>query len=147
MNRIFERAALFLEQYGGVLVLLIFLLINLAGACAGLWDKRRSRLPRGSVRRVPERCFVRFALFGGGTGVLLAMLLVRHKTRSHNQLLLFLRFYGRRYGFFCCRRKCILSEKHIVWLDEERRLRRSALFIFLAADGSFNKSKYYLTQF
>ncbi len=93
MNRIFERAALFLEQYGGVLVLLIFLLINLAGACAVLWDKRRSRLPRGSVRRVPERCFVRFALFGGGTGVLLAMLLVRHKTRSHNQLLLKITFF------------------------------------------------------
>ena len=89
MNRIFERAALFLEQYGGVLVLLIFLLINLAGACAVLWDKRRSRLPRGSVRRVPERCFVRFALFGGGTGVLLA----RHKTRSHNQLLLKITFF------------------------------------------------------
>lgn len=52
MNRIFERAALFLEQYGGVLVLLIFLLINLAGACAVLWDKRRR--PSSARKRAPR---------------------------------------------------------------------------------------------
>lgn len=94
MNPMFERAALFWTQYGGLLLALIFALPNLAGACAVLWDKKRSRLPRGSVRRVPEKCFVRFALFGGGIGVLLAMLLVRHKTRAHNRLLLKIAFFA-----------------------------------------------------
>ena len=88
MSQIFESVIGFLEQYGVLLFLLIFLFVNFTGACVVLLDKRRSRAPRGSVRRVPEKCFVRFAAFGGGAGVLLAMLLVRHKTRSQNLLLL-----------------------------------------------------------
>lgn len=88
MNQLFESVTDFLGQYGVLLLLLALLLVNFIGACVVLLDKRRSRAPRGSVRRVPEKCFVRFAAFGGGVGVLLSMLLVRHKTRSHNFLLL-----------------------------------------------------------
>ncbi len=88
MNPLFASVTDFLGQYGVLFLLLALLLVNFIGACVVLFDKRRSRAPRGSVRRVPEKCFVRFAAFGGGAGVLLAMLLARHKTRSHNLLLL-----------------------------------------------------------
>lgn len=71
-----------------LLLLLYFAAINLIAAVTVAYDKRISRLPRGSIRRVPERRFVRFAALGGGIGVLLCMLLCHHKTKSHDKLLL-----------------------------------------------------------
>ena len=70
------------------LPLLWFAAINLIAAAAVAYDKHISRLPRGSIRRVPERRFVRFAWIGGGLGTLLFMLLCHHKTKSHAALLL-----------------------------------------------------------
>ena len=61
--------------------------VNLIAAVTVAYDKHISRLPRGSIRRVPERRFVRFAWLGGGLGTLLFMLLCHHKTKSHNALL------------------------------------------------------------
>ena len=70
-----------------MLPLLYFAAINLIAAVTVAYDKHISRLPRGSIRRVPERRFVRFAWIGGGLGTLLSMLLCHHKTKSHNALL------------------------------------------------------------
>ncbi len=61
--------------------------INLIAACVTLYDKHISKRPRGSIRRVPEKTFVRFSMLGGGIGTLLCMLLIRHKTKAHNALL------------------------------------------------------------
>ena len=71
-----------------MLPLLYFAAINLIAAVTVACDKHISRLPRGSIRRVPERRFVRFAWLGGGLGTLLVMLLCHHKTKSHDALLL-----------------------------------------------------------
>ena len=71
-----------------VLPLLYFAAINLTAAVTVAYDKHISWLPRGSIRRVPERRFIAFSWLGGGLGTLLAMLLFHHKTRSHNRLLL-----------------------------------------------------------
>ncbi|MBQ4151151.1 MAG: DUF1294 domain-containing protein [Clostridia bacterium] len=62
--------------------------INIIPALIVIYDKSISRLPRGSVRRIPEKTFLFFSVFGGGIGTLFTMLLIRHKTRSHNGLLL-----------------------------------------------------------
>ena len=70
------------------LLLIYFAVLNVISAAVVAYDKSISRLPRGSVRRIPEKTFVFFSLFGGGVGTLVAMLTVRHKTRSHNGLLL-----------------------------------------------------------
>lgn len=64
------------------------LFINLAAAIIVAVDKHLSKKPRGSVRRVPEKSFVMLSALGGGCGTLLLMFLIRHKTRSHNLLLL-----------------------------------------------------------
>lgn len=62
-------------------------LINLIAACVVVYDKSISKLPRGSVRRIPEKLFVRFSMVGGGLGTLLTMFLIRHKTKEHMGLL------------------------------------------------------------
>ena len=62
--------------------------INIIAAMVVIYDKHISRLPRGSVRRVAEKTFVRFSLLGGGIGTLFTMLMIRHKTKSHDGLLL-----------------------------------------------------------
>ena len=62
-------------------------LINLVAASVTAYDKHISRRPRGSLRRVPEKTFVRFSMLGGGIGTLGTMLLIRHKTRNHPFLL------------------------------------------------------------
>lgn len=61
--------------------------INLFAVIVTAYDKRISRLPRGSIRRIPEKTFVRFSMLGGGIGTLSAMLLIRHKTKDHKPLL------------------------------------------------------------
>lgn len=62
-------------------------LINLIAIAVVIYDKSISRLPRGSVRRIPEKVFVRFSMVGGGIGTLLTMYLIRHKTKEHMWLL------------------------------------------------------------
>ncbi len=59
------------------LILIYLAVVNLAGAVAVCWDKRRAR--RGQWR-VRERTFFMFALLGGTPGVYAAMRLRRHKT-------------------------------------------------------------------
>ena len=71
-----------------LLPLLYFAAINLIAAVTVAYDKHISRLPRGSIRRVAERRFVRISWLGGGLGTLLFMLLCHHKTKSHDALLL-----------------------------------------------------------
>lgn len=79
------------DKLSVLLPLVYFAAANLIAAITVAYDKRISRLPRGSIRRVPERRFIAFAWLGGGLGallaMLLAMLLVHHKTKSHNGLL------------------------------------------------------------
>ncbi len=62
-------------------------LVNLIAACVVVYDKSISKLPRGSIRRIPEKVFVRFSMVGGGLGTLLTMFLIRHKTKEHMGLL------------------------------------------------------------
>ena len=75
------------DKLSVLLPLVCFAAANLIAAITVAYDKRISRLPRGSIRRVPERRFIAFAWLGGGFGALLAMLLCHHKTKSHNGLL------------------------------------------------------------
>jgi len=58
-----------------------------AAAFALAWaDKKSARkgktTPRGIVRRVPEKTLFLAALAGGSAGLMLAMLIFRHKTRK-----------------------------------------------------------------
>lgn len=62
--------------------------INIAAAGIVIYDKHISKLPRGSIRRIPEKAFVTFSALGGGFGTLATMFLIRHKTKSHDLLLL-----------------------------------------------------------
>ena len=63
-------------------------IVNTVAAIIVIYDKAISKLPRGSIRRIPEKTFVRFSMIGGGFGTLGAMLTVRHKTKEHQALLL-----------------------------------------------------------
>ncbi|MGN0479015.1 MAG: DUF1294 domain-containing protein [Hominenteromicrobium sp.] len=55
-----------------------FAAINLFAAAAACIDKRRAI--RGKWR-IPERTLLLLGFFGGAAGELIAMLLIRHKTR------------------------------------------------------------------
>ncbi len=68
--------------------------INIIAAIVVLYDKSISKLPRGSIRRVAEKTFVFFSAIGGGVGTLFAMLMCRHKTKSHNGLLFKIGFFA-----------------------------------------------------
>lgn len=68
--------------------------INIVAAIIVVYDKSISKLPRGSVRRVPEKTFVTLSAIGGGIGTLLAMFWIRHKTKSHDGLLLKIGFFA-----------------------------------------------------
>lgn len=54
-------------------------LASAAAFVAAVLDKRRARRGRG---RVPERALLALALVGGSPGLVLAMLVARHKTRK-----------------------------------------------------------------
>ncbi len=58
-------------------VLYYFIAVSLIGAVVCIYDKLAA--PRG-WRRIPERTLFFWALVGGGPGVYLTMLLIRHKT-------------------------------------------------------------------
>ena len=63
-------------------------IINIISFATVAYDKSISRLPRGSIRRIPEKAFVTLSFLGGSIGTLLAMLLLHHKTKTKNILLL-----------------------------------------------------------
>ena len=69
-------------------MLIYLIIINIIGAVLVVYDKSISKLPRGSIRRIPEKRFVKISALGGGFGTLLAMMTVRHKTKEHGGLLL-----------------------------------------------------------
>jgi uncharacterized membrane protein YsdA (DUF1294 family) len=58
-------------------VLYYFIAVSAAGAAVCIYDKLAARR---DWRRVPERTLFFWALAGGGPGVYLTMLLIRHKT-------------------------------------------------------------------
>ena len=53
--------------------------LSVVDFAAAAWDKRQARRGRG---RVPESTLLGLALLGGSPGLVLAMLVVRHKTRK-----------------------------------------------------------------
>ena len=61
-----------------VILFFYILVLNCASFFLCAYDKRAARRRKW---RVPERTLFLFALLGGGTGLYLGMLLVRHKTR------------------------------------------------------------------
>lgn len=61
--------------------------INIFSAALVMIDKRRSKSPRGSKKRIREKTFVRLSVLGGGFFTLGTMLLIHHKTKSHDALL------------------------------------------------------------
>ena len=75
-------------------ILIYLAVINLVSAITVAHDKAISRLPRGSVRRVPEKVFVLLSALGGGILTLLSFLMIRHKTKSHGTLLLKVSFFA-----------------------------------------------------
>ena len=67
--------------------IIYFLIVNIIAAIVVIYDKAISKLPRGSIRRIPEKTFIQLSAIGGGIGTLGAMLTVRHKTKEHRALL------------------------------------------------------------
>ena len=55
------------------------LALSAVGFCLMLWDKHRARHRQW---RIPEAVLMGAALLGGSPGVLLGMVLARHKTRK-----------------------------------------------------------------
>ncbi len=65
-------------------VLYYFLAVSVIGAVVCIYDKLAAQ--RG-WKRVPERTLFFWALVGGGSGVYLTMLLIRHKTLHRSFML------------------------------------------------------------
>lgn len=65
-------------------VLYYFIAVSVIGALVCIYDKLAA--PRG-WKRVPERTLFFWALIGGGLGVYLTMLLIRHKTLHRSFML------------------------------------------------------------
>ena len=65
-------------------VLYYFIAVSVIGALVCIYDKLAA--PRGG-KRVPERTLFFWALIGGGPGVYLTMLLIRHKTLHRSFML------------------------------------------------------------
>ena len=64
--------------------------INITAAVAACADKRRAIRGRW---RIPERTLLLLGFFGGAAGELLAMLLIRHKTKHAKFMVLLPLFY------------------------------------------------------
>ena len=65
-------------------VLYYFIAVSLIGAAVCIYDKLAAR---SGWKRVPERTLFFWALVGGGPGVYLTMLLIRHKTLHRSFML------------------------------------------------------------
>ena len=65
-------------------VLYYFIAVSLIGAAVCIYDKLAAR---SGWQRVPERTLFFWALVGGGPGVYLTMLLIRHKTLHRSFML------------------------------------------------------------
>lgn len=74
--------------------------INITAAVAACADKRRAIRGRW---RIPERTLLLLGFFGGAAGELLAMLLIRHKTK-HAKFMLLLPLF------------CLLHAALLIWL-------------------------------
>lgn len=74
--------------------------INIAAAVAACADKRRAIRGRW---RIPERTLLLLGFFGGAAGELLAMLLIRHKTK-HAKFMVLLPLF------------CLLHAALLIWL-------------------------------
>lgn len=74
--------------------------INIAAVVAAYADKRRAIRGRW---RIPERTLLLLGFFGGAAGELLAMLLIRHKTK-HAKFMLLLPLF------------CLLHAALLIWL-------------------------------
>ena len=68
--------------------------VNAVAVLLVVYDKAISKLPRGSIRRIPEKLFINVSMAGGGLGTLLAMYTVRHKTKEHKPLLAKIAFFA-----------------------------------------------------
>ena len=66
-----------------LMILAIYLaVVNVATFCAFAWDKHMAASGNDFKRRIPEARLLGFGLVGGSLGGLLAMRVVRHKTRK-----------------------------------------------------------------
>ena len=65
-------------------VLYYFIAVSVIGAAVCIYDKLAAR---SGWQRVPERTLFFWALVGGGPGVYLTMLLIRHKTLHRSFML------------------------------------------------------------
>lgn len=65
-------------------VLYYFIAVSVIGALVCIYDKLAAPL---GWKRVPERTLFFWALIGGGPGVYLTMLLIRHKTLHRSFML------------------------------------------------------------
>ncbi|MCF2651775.1 DUF1294 domain-containing protein [Anaeromassilibacillus senegalensis] len=74
--------------------------INITAAVAACADKRRAIRGRW---RIPERTLLLLGFFGGAAGELLAMLLIRHKTK-HAKFMVLLPLF------------CLLHAALLIWL-------------------------------
>ena len=74
--------------------------INLIAAVTAFVDKRRAIRGRW---RIPERTLLLLGFFGGAAGELLAMLLIRHKTK-HAKFMVLLPLF------------CLLHAALLIWL-------------------------------
>lgn len=62
-------------------------IINIFSAILVIIDKQRSKTVKGSKKRIREKTFVILSALGGSFFTLGTMLLIHHKTRSHDALL------------------------------------------------------------
>ena len=74
-------------------------LINLIAAILVIVDKLRSKTKKGSKKRIREKTFVMVSALGGCFFTFGTMLLIRHKTKSHDMLLSKIAFWMLPWGF------------------------------------------------
>lgn len=61
-----------------MVILVYLLLVNMTAVCLTVYDKKAAKKHR---RRISENGLMLTALLGGGIGMYLTMLLIRHKTK------------------------------------------------------------------
>ena len=73
--------------------------INIFSAIVVIVDKCRSKTKKGSKKRIRENTFVRLSALGGCFFTFATMMLIRHKTKSHDMLLSKIAFWMLPWGF------------------------------------------------